>query len=184
VRREDSPNVQRISTVKLDIAKVREFVMPLPSAPDDRSVANVILALFDQVHHQLHQEIDDLDTIALNWVPMTDTNSIATIITHLVGSEEEVFRCLAALPSERDRDAEFHGNDMTKKAVSHLLDEADDLITTLTPHIDSTRLNSVFALPTMPAEELRSGLAWLVGNYGHACEHVGQIQLTKQLYRR
>ena len=32
-----------------------------------------------------------------------------------------------------------------------------------------------------PAEVL-GALAWLVGNYGHAREHVGHIQLTKQLY--
>ena len=28
----------------------------------------------------------------------------------------------------------------------------------------------------------RSGLYWLVNNYGHACEHWGQIQLTAQLF--
>jgi len=39
------------------------------------------------------------------------------------------------------------------------------------------------ALPTLPVDERRSGLTWLVGNYGHGREHVGQIQLTRQLYR-
>jgi hypothetical protein len=41
----------------------------------------------------------------------------------------------------------------------------------------------VFALPTLPRQDLRSGLTWLVGNYGHVQQHVGHIQLTKQLYQ-
>ena len=65
-----------------------------------------------------------------------------------------------------------------------LLDDADDLITELESQIDASRLRAEFPLPTLPAEEVRSGLTWLVGNYGHAKEHVGHIQLTKQLRLR
>jgi hypothetical protein len=156
--------------------------MPPPSDFDDRTARDVI-AQFRLVHDRLRQEIDGLDIKALNWVPIAGTNSIATILTHLVGSEEETLRCVAALSSERDRDAEFVGKILSMAAVLQLLDRADELITTMTPHIDSQRLQAVFALPTLPTEEVRSGLTWLVGNYGHACEHLGQIQLTKQLYQ-
>jgi DinB superfamily len=142
-----------------------------------------VLALFHQVHDQLRKEISGLDSDALNWAPIVGSNSVATIITHVVGSEDETFRSMAALPSVRDRDAEFAGSGLTTAEALALLDGADELITTVKPHIDSDRLNSVFALPTLPAEELRSGFTWLVGNYGHACEHLGQIQLTRQLYQ-
>ncbi len=142
-----------------------------------------MLALFNQVHDQLRKEINGLDSNALNWAPVVGSNSIATILTHLVGSEDETLRCVAALPSARDRDAEFAGSELTMGEAFALLDGADELMTTVRPQIDSDRLNSVFALPTLPAEELRSGLTWLVGNYGHACEHLGQIQLTRQLYQ-
>jgi hypothetical protein len=37
------------------------------------------------------------------------------------------------------------------------------------------------SLPTLPEHERRTGLAWLLGNYGHAREHLGQLLLTKQL---
>ncbi len=47
----------------------------------------------------------------------------------------------------------------------------------------AARLQRLLSLPTLPAEERRSGLTWLAGNYGHAREHVGHIQLTAQLYR-
>jgi hypothetical protein len=123
----------------------------------------------------------DLDT--LNWVPVEGANSIATIITHLVGSESETLRCMAGLPSERFRELEFDRKRVTRVEVLALLDAADDLIAETKPHIDADRLEAVFALPTLPADEVRSGLTWLVGNYGHAQEHLGHIQLTKQLYQ-
>ena len=156
--------------------------MPIPAAPKDDSTPGVVLALFHQIHRQLRDEIEDLDADALNWEPTEGANSISTIITHLVGSEAETLRCVAGWSSERNRDAEFVGKRLTVREVRGIVDEADDLITEVGPHIDIERLRSVFALPTLPRQELRSGLTWLVGNYGHAQQHVGHIQLTRQLY--
>ncbi len=67
--------------------------------------------------------------------------------------------------------------------ILELLDRADDLISAVKPHLDSVRLKSVIASPTLPTEEMRSGLTWLLRNYGHIREHIGHIQLTKQLYQ-
>ncbi len=142
------------------------------------------LALFHQVHAQLRDELSDLDDDALNWIPTPGANSIATIVIHLVGSEAETLRCVAGVTSERDRDAEFTAATLTKRDVLELLDGADELIAELEPCIDQTRLAAEFALPSLPADDVRPGLSWLVGNYGHAREHVGQIQLTRQLSQR
>jgi hypothetical protein len=90
------------------------------------------MALFRQVHDQLREELDGLDDDTLNWILTQEANSIATIVTHLVGSEAETLRCVAGVDCERDR----------------------------------------------------AGLTWLIGKYGHAREHVGQVQLTKQLNQR
>jgi Protein of unknown function (DUF1572) len=128
------------------------------------------------------REINGLDVDALNWVPLQGANSISTIVTHLVGSEAETLRTVAGLRSDRDRGAEFVAEERTAGEVRALLDRADDLIVTVTAQLDPDRLSSVFSLPTLPRDEVRSGLTWLVGNYGHAREHVGQIQLTRQLY--
>jgi hypothetical protein len=157
--------------------------MPIPAASDGESVTSAVIALLHQVHNQLRDELNGLDVNALNWVPTTGANSISTVITHLVGSEAETLRCVAGLTCERDREAEFVAKELTMGQVLDLIDGADDLITAVTPRIDPDRLRPVFALPTLPAEEVRSGLTWLVGNYGHAREHLGHIQLTKQLYQ-
>ncbi len=157
--------------------------MPIPAADHDAtSVTSAVLTLFAQIHGRVRDEVEGLDRDALNWVPTAGANSIATIVTHLIGSESETLRCVAGLPTERDREVEFAGKEVSGSEVLALLDAADALIGEAKPCIDATRLQESIALPTLPAEEVRSGLTWLVGNYGHACEHLGHIQLTKQLY--
>jgi len=139
------------------------------------------MALFRQIHRQLRDELDALDDDDLNWIPMPGANSIATIVTHLIGSEAETLQCVAGVVCERDREAEFVASTLTRQEVLLLLDGADDLIVELEPRIEGSRLAAEFPLPTLSADDVRPGLLWLIGNYGHAREHFGQIQLTKQL---
>jgi hypothetical protein len=161
---------------------VPQLAMPIPADAEGQGTTSAILALFLQLHQQLRDETSGLDTDALNWVPTQGANSIATIVTHLVGSEAETLRALAGMTGERDRDAEFASGPSTRSHVLELLDEADDLVGEVRPRIGVERFDATFALPTLPASEVRSGLTWAVGNYGHAREHLGHIQLTRQLY--
>ena len=156
--------------------------MPIPASPDRTDVAPTVLRLFRQIHDQVREEIKGLDDGGLNWVPTHGANSVATIVTHMVGSEAETLHCLAGVVYQRDRDGEFSRSAQGVRDVLAELDRADALIIELAERIDHRRLRAVFPLPTLPKDERRSGLTWLVGNYGHAREHVGQIQLTKQLY--
>lgn len=159
-----------------------ESVMPIPAAADAQDATSIVLTLFRQLHEQLREEVSGLDDDALNWVPTAGANSIATIITHLIGSEAETLRSIADLPCERDREAEFRVGECTLDQIRTLLDEADVLIAVVKPQIGVERLKWRFTLPTLPPGDPRSGLAWLVGNYGHAREHLGHVQLTRQLY--
>jgi hypothetical protein len=158
--------------------------MPIPAAPLGRSdVASTLLRLFEQLHAQVRDEIGGLDDVGLNWCPGPGANSIGTIVTHMLGSEAETLRCVAGVPCVRDRDDEFSPR---RRSVSEVLGElqaADDLITELESEIGRHRLRRCVSLPTLPDDERRSGLTWLAGNYGHAREHVGHIQLTKQLFQ-
>jgi hypothetical protein len=156
--------------------------MPIPAAPEGRDETAAVVALFRQVHDELRGQLAGLDDDAVNWAPTAGANSIATIVTHVVGSEAETLLCVAGRPCVRDRDAEFVGQARTAREVLALLDAADDQLRAAEPQIDAERLQAVFPLPTLPAEEVRTGLTWLLGNYGHAREHLGQIELTRQLY--
>ncbi|HLM96220.1 MAG TPA: DinB family protein [Acidimicrobiales bacterium] len=158
--------------------------MPIPASPTGRSdVTSTVLTLFGQLHDQIRGEITGLDDDGLNWSPGEGANTIATIVTHVLGAEAETLRCVAGVASVRDRDGEFVRGARPLPEILGELQRADELLRALRPEIGAHRLRSMPALPTLPDHERRSGLTWLVGNYGHAREHVGHIQLTKQLYR-
>jgi len=158
--------------------------MPIPAAPTGTSdAASVVLRLFRQVHEQVRDEITDVHEDGLNWAPWHDANSISTVITHVVGSEAETLRCVAGVASVRDRENEFVSRWQTRAEILACLDRADLLIAELAPLVTDARLHDTVSLPTLPPHVFRPAITWLVGNYGHAREHVGQIQLTVQGWR-
>lgn len=130
----------------------------------------------------MRAELVDITEDCLNYTQVDGANRISAIITHLVGSEAETVRTVAGEPLQRDRGAEFLATNLTRSQASKLLDDADHLVRRLGPLITDARLVAPISLPTLPSDELRPGITWLIGNYGHAREHVGQIQLTKQLF--
>ncbi len=157
--------------------------MPIPAAPDELlTITSATLTLFRQLHDQLRDELAELDDAGLNWVSGQEMNTIATIVTHVLGSEAETLRCLAGLDCPRDRDAEFRIGAQARRSALERLAEADEGLRQLEPLITEERLVAEFPLPTLPTDEVRPGMTWLIGNYGHAREHLGQVQLTKQLY--
>ncbi len=134
---------------------------------------------FQVVHGHLRDEVRDLSVEELNWKPAPETNSIAALVVHTLGSEAEVLRVAAKVPGERDRDAEFLATANDAEDLIRQLDQADSYLEALAPRITPENL----------AEELprgergpETGLHWLLTNYGHAREHLAHIQLTKQLY--
>jgi hypothetical protein len=85
---------------------------------------------------------------------------------------------LRQIPSERDRDAEFKVEAEAADLLA-LLDQADreleEHIAALTP-ADLTEMRPRGDRPPRP------GIEWLASNYGHAREHLAQVELTRQLY--
>ena len=143
-----------------------------------KTVATTVGALFHSVHEEMRKQVRGLDHGTINWKPLPLANSIAVLIVHTLGSEREMIRAVRKLATERDRDAEF-------KAEL----EADDLIALL-DQTDREVDEHLAALTAADLTEMRPrgdrppklGLEWLVSNYGHAREHLAQIELTKQLY--
>ena len=60
--------------------------------------AATFVSLYRQVHDELRNEVSDLDKSAMSWVPGPDTNSISTLVVHLLGSETEVLQIVRGLP--------------------------------------------------------------------------------------
>jgi hypothetical protein len=136
-------------------------------------------ALYRQTHDEIRAALDGLSDEAVAWRPCDGANSIAVLVVHLVASEAETLHAIAAKPGERDRPSEFQAAGLGVEDLLKLLDEADALLDQTTHWAPD--LGRTFPLPTLPPDERRPAMTWLIANYGHAREHVGQLLLTKQL---
>jgi DinB family protein len=134
--------------------------------------------LFAELHENLRAQVRGLDEGTLNWRPLPKANSVAVLVTHTLGSELEMMRSVRLVPTQRDRDSEFRAEAGAERLLE-MIDAADremgELISAAT-EADLTELRPRGDRPP------RAGLQWMISNYGHAREHLAQIELTKQLY--
>jgi hypothetical protein len=143
-----------------------------------RTTANTIGGLFHEVHRGIREQVEGTDRDALNWKPHLDANSVAVLVVHTLGSEREMIRAVRSLSTERDRPAEFKAEAEAADLIA-LLDRADR---ELDEHIGALTAADLTEMRPRGDRPPKPGLEWLLSNYGHAREHLAQIQLTKQLY--
>jgi DinB family protein len=143
-----------------------------------RTVATTIAAQYRSVHEQMREHIRGLDRGTLNWKPLPQANSIAVLVVHTLGSEREVIHGVRSQTTERDRPGEFRAEVEADELIA-LLDQADRELDEQLGVVTAADLTDMRPRGDRPP---RPGLDWLVSNYGHAREHLAQIELTKQLY--
>jgi len=141
-------------------------------------VARTVRELFSSLHDGLRNQVRDLDPGTLNWRPLPKANSIAVLVTHTLGSEREMIRAVRSLSSDRDRDSEFKAEADSAELLA-LIDQAQR---EMEQHLGELTAEDLVELRSRKGQDPRTGLAWLISNYGHAREHLAQIELTKQLY--
>ena len=140
------------------------------------------LKCLEVLHTDMQRVIAGLPLVALDWSPGPEMNSLAVLATHVAGSERYwVGEVVGQDPANRDRSAEFR---------AHGLDEATliaRLIASLT-HSRATleRLSlSELEVPHTLTDGREVTVAWaLFHNLQHVALHVGQIQLTRQLWEQ
>ncbi|HXB04090.1 MAG TPA: DinB family protein, partial [Candidatus Angelobacter sp.] len=130
------------------------------------------------LHDKLREQVQGMDAGTLNWKPLPLANSIAVLIVHTLGSEREMIRAVRALATERDREAEFRA----EAEAAALLDLLDQVDRELDEHLAALTAADLTELRPRGDRPPRPGLEWLLSNYGHAREHLAQVELTKQLY--
>jgi DinB superfamily len=148
-------------------------------APSARIVASTVRDGFRDVHDKIREITRDLDGPALNWKPHPEANSIAVLVTHTLGSEREMLAAVRGITLQRDRPSEFRVESGAKD-LAVLIDQAD---ADLDEHTAAMTAHDLTAPRARGDREPRPGLEWLLTNYGHAREHLAQIELTLQLYR-
>ena len=80
--------------------------------------------------------------------------------------------------AQRDREAEFKAEAEASDLLARL-DQADRDLDELLGSATAADLTELRPRGDRPP---RPGLDWLMSNYGHAREHLAQIELTKQIY--
>ena len=145
--------------------------------------ADTFVSLYQQIHDQLRDEVSGLSELALSWVPGPDTSPIFTLVVHLLGSETEVLQIVRGLPSDRDRASEFSARAEDLEELMSRIQATDRLLRELGPQISDEDLATLRVRPSALRNSApRTGLFWLLNSYGHAREHLAQLQLTKQLF--
>ena len=135
-----------------------------------------------QVTRDAYREtVRGMDKEALNWRPGAETNSAAVLVVHIAGSEGDLLRTILGLPSDRDRDAEFHATAESDAELLAKLDEMEALLNELAPRITAEDLA---AMRTRKDGRSNLGLYWLIQDAAHQREHLGHLQLTKQMYEQ
>jgi DinB superfamily len=143
-----------------------------------RTIAETIGNQFHAVHDEMRTQVEGLDRKALNWKPHPEANSIAVLVFHTLGSEREMINAVRGIATDRDRAAEFEIEADAADLVA-LIELADG---DLNDHIAALTAHDLTVPRPRGDRPPRPGLEWLVRNYGHAREHLAQIELTKQLY--
>ena len=143
-----------------------------------RTMATTVAALYHEVHAKMREQIRGMDRGTLNWSPLPKANSLAVLVTHTLGSEREMIRALRQIATDRDRDSEFRVESEAADLLS-LLDQADR---ELDEHVAALTAADLTELRPRGDRPPRPGIEWLIANYGHAREHLAQMELTKQLY--
>ena len=141
------------------------------------------LDLLQDCHNGILEALEGLSPAALDWIPGTEMNSISVLVFHLTGAERFWIGDIAAQdPKERDRDAEFRvqgvGMDVLKKRVTDNLEYARTVL-------DKLSIQDLEASRVRPSDGREFTVAWaLLHALEHATSHLGQIQITRQLWEQ
>jgi hypothetical protein len=144
-------------------------------------VVKTALENLEDTRNAYRDTIRGMDKEALNWRPGPDTNSAAALIVHIAGSQGALISAIRRVPFQRDRDAEFRATAESDTELLAKLDEMEKLLNELAPQITAEDLSE---MRERSDGRTNTGLFWLFHNVSHQREHLGHIQLTKQMYEQ
>jgi uncharacterized damage-inducible protein DinB len=140
------------------------------------------LKLLQECHNDILKALDGLPQAALDWKPGHDMNSISVLLVHIAGSTRHMINVAVQEPSDRDREAEFIaqnlGADILKQRLADNLEYIQQVV-------DKMSLEDLGTTTLVSASGREYTTAWgLLHALDHANLHLGQIQLTRQLWEQ
>jgi uncharacterized damage-inducible protein DinB len=149
------------------------------SAAVDTVRETVRTILHDQ-HRRWREVVTGLDAEALNWKPGADTNSIAILVSHSLDAERFLLANSVNVELDRDRESKFRAQ---ASGADELLALIDEIETDVDGYLDKTTAESLSAEVARPGRT-RTGAWWALHAVEHSCEHVGQAELTRQMWEQ
>ena len=142
------------------------------------------LAVIDELLAAMQSLLAELRDEAVNWTPLpADTNSIAVMVVHTLGSLDTWLSRGYGVELPRNREAEFSAYVSASELVERVAQARERTKTQIArlAHVDLASPRELKrSHGPLPTEQ---NAAWCVEHaLIHAGEHWGQIQLTRQLY--
>lgn len=138
---------------------------------------------FHDLHEEIRNDLNSLPPEALDWIPGHEMNSVSVIITHLTGAERFLIGdVILQESSNRNRDAEFLVNGLTAGDLNHRLDETEAYVNKA---LEKLTMEDLSTERIHPRHGNQVKVAWaLLHALDHVASHVGQINITTQLWHQ
>ncbi len=143
----------------------------LPSDP----AASAAIRFLSARHRDYTKALDGLDERGLNWRPGTETNAIFEILTHALDEERRVITAISGTMVPPDHHFNVRG---TPAQAAARIQQADADVAANLAGLNTADLGREVSPDGRP---LTVVLALSVA-FGHTAEHMGHIQLTRQLW--
>jgi uncharacterized damage-inducible protein DinB len=141
------------------------------------------LTELEWLHADIKAAVRELPPQAIAWEPGQEMNSISVLVVHLTCAERYLVGDIAAgEPSARDRPAEFRPQGLDVDALEARLDNSYAYIQEVFSRISLDDLSKPGFAPHH-GEIVSIGWA-LLHALSHTGLHLGQIQLTRQLWEQ
>lgn len=141
------------------------------------------LNILQTCHADILKALDGLPPAALDWILGPDMNSISVLVFHLTGAERYWIGDVAAQdPTERDRDAEFKVHEVGVHVLKKRLTDNTEYARTA---LEKFTIQDLEATRVSARDGREFTVAWaLIHALEHSTLHLGQIQLTRQLWEQ
>jgi uncharacterized damage-inducible protein DinB len=134
------------------------------------------------LHTEIRRTIEGLPPEVLDWLPGPEMSSLAVLAEHVAGSQRFwVGEVAGGDPAHRNRPAEFQTHGLDEAALLSRLDAS--LAHTRATLEKLTMPDLEVRRPGMDGEEVTAAWA-LFHNLQHLGTHLGQMQLTRQLWEQ
>jgi len=136
-----------------------------------------------EFHDEIRNVIKGLPLNALNWTFSSDMNSVHVLIIHLIGAERYwIGDVITGDPSGRDRESEFMSQGLSENELVQKLNEIENYIRNA---LEPLVLQGLDEKRTSPRNGREVTIGWaLCHALKHTALHVGQIQMTLQLWEK